>query len=117
MGKKCCVINCKSGYDSEKKKPDYVPISIYGFPKDDEERQTWIDQLPKSNLSELTVTKNMGVCRKHFREDVRMRKQGDKFLPAEPPELHLNKVPASNYGEFNLYVCIKVLGPNLIKGM
>ena len=41
MGRKCCVWHCKSGYDSEKKKPDYEPVPIYAFPVNEEEKKTF----------------------------------------------------------------------------
>ena len=104
MGRKCCVIFCKSGYECEKKKPGFVKhVPVYSFPKNDDQKREWISNLPKStNIMNITqVTKFMGVCRKHFRPDVPMRQVGNNERPAEPPEKHLNEAPTRSHGEFN----------------
>ena len=95
MGRKCCVWHCKSGYDSEsdseKKKPDYEPVPIYAFPVNEEEKNVWCDGLPKSTVNKETDVTWLGVCRKHFAEDVPMVKICNRERPALPPEYWLNE--------------------------
>ena len=65
MGRKCCVWHCKSGYDSEKKKPDYEPVPIYAFPVNEEEKKNvWCDRLPKSPVNKEKDVTWLRVCRK-----------------------------------------------------
>ena len=99
---------CKSGYESEKKKPGYIHVPVYKFPINDVERKDWVDNLPRSS-NVVKVTQHMGVCRKHFREDVKMMRLGDKERPMEPPEKHLNNVPARNYGESMIFLLQPIL--------
>ena len=51
MPKKCCVLNCKTGYDSQK---DDIKVSRFRLPSvktDAEERLKWIDVLNTVNGS------------------------------------------------------------------
>ena len=51
MPYKCCVIGCKSNYDTSVKKEGY--ISVYHFPEDKSERDRWISAVPRSDLKEI----------------------------------------------------------------
>lgn len=64
MPRKCSVWNCKSNYDDNK-------ITVYGFPSDPEACQFWLDALPNIIIN---PTKNMGVCSKHWPENVNRHK-------------------------------------------
>ena len=58
MPRKCCVTGCNSNYVSEKEK-----TATYRLPKDPDERQRWIQAIPRDNIPDKTDTV---VCAKHF---------------------------------------------------
>lgn len=50
MPRKCSAANCRSNYDTF-----HCEVTVYGFPKDIEERQLWINALPnKIEVCEMT---------------------------------------------------------------
>ena len=51
MPSKCCVIGCKSNYDTSVKTEGY--ISVYHFPEDKGERDRWISAVPRSDLKDI----------------------------------------------------------------
>ena len=46
MGRKCSVYNCRTGYVSQKVEEK---VTVYSFPKDNDERRAWIP-VPKTAL-------------------------------------------------------------------
>ncbi|CAN7995812.1 unnamed protein product, partial [Ixodes hexagonus] len=67
MGRKCCVENCKSGYDSCKEK-----VTIFRVPKDPERLEAWARAIARKHRS---LGPNDGVCCKHFPEDMIMKRR------------------------------------------
>ena len=81
MPRKCSIWGCRSGYcpSVNKVKRGLVPdqedspggtpfkqnVSIFGFPKDLEERQKWVDCFPY-DFDVNKVTPYMGVCANHW---------------------------------------------------
>ena len=61
MWKKCCVYACKTNYSSEKLKSD--KILVHRFPKDETEKEKWINAILNANLR---VTKDTVVCALHW---------------------------------------------------
>lgn len=53
---KCCVPGCKSNYKT--KYGENRRVSIFKFPKSDEQRAQWIRSIPRKNWE---PTKNSGV--------------------------------------------------------
>ncbi|GFO15131.1 developmentally-regulated GTP-binding protein 2 [Plakobranchus ocellatus] len=91
MGKKCCVYGCTSGYASNPKK-----VTMYRFPKDNEQRKQWLRSIP-NKLSEEEITDHMTVCALHFRPDTLFSTGGRYQVPLEPPSVFPN-VPSSCCG-------------------
>lgn len=60
MPKSCVVPGCKSNYYGG----EYIPV--FSFPTATERRELWIKKIPRENL---TITKNSGVCIKHFPDE------------------------------------------------
>lgn len=58
MPRSCCIPNCKSNYYSNE---GYVPL--FTFPSDENKLALWKKKIPRKDYN---VTKNMGVCIKHF---------------------------------------------------
>jgi hypothetical protein len=86
MGRKCCVVGCKSNYLSTK---EYIPV--YTFPADKEECARWVAALP-FQINNITV--HIGVCRKHWPEHTQMKKIKRYLRPAAAPSLFANSTPA-----------------------
>ena len=82
MPLKCCVPNCNSNYKSSGEK-----VSIYKFPKDENEKQKWSKVIPRAKQ---VVTAYTALCRKHWPEDCTMVSVHGKNRPAEPPSIFLN---------------------------
>ena len=60
MGRKCCVYDCKTKYES---KDGLIgeKVPVYRFPSDAVEREAWVKAIP----NDVTVTKNSVVCASH----------------------------------------------------
>lgn len=89
MGRKCSTFwdekSCTSGYyNCLNNTKEYRVIA---FPKNNEERQRWINSLP--NVINLeNVTENMGVCERHWPEGYATKKVlGSSGRPADPPSV------------------------------
>ena len=86
MGKKCKVWNCFVGQPKCEEK-----YSVFGFPKDNlEEFKLWLRALPNKNLKPEDITKNNGVCAKHWKDwekgTVPSKKvQNGSLVPTIPP--------------------------------
>ena len=48
MPYKCCVIGCRTGYDSQRDTNLIVPL--YSFPNDSDEKDSWVAALPNLNF-------------------------------------------------------------------
>ena len=91
MGKKCCVMYCKSGYDSYIKK-NGQKFPLYSFPKDEHQRRLWVRAIP-NNLG--TLLPNHRVCGRHF-VNVKMVTGGNGVQkPMEPPNFFGDGIPSS----------------------
>ncbi|GFO11590.1 THAP domain-containing protein 5 [Plakobranchus ocellatus] len=89
MGRKCSVYGCKTGYSATDEK-----ISVYSFPKDKDELEKWVRNLP-NNISADQVTKYMGVCALHWPKDTELvRTKGRYYVLAVPPSIFEN-IPES----------------------
>lgn len=86
MPRKCTVIHCKGNYDSSSEK-----VTVYGFPKDEEERRSWVRALP--NI--VDVTNTIGVCERHWPIDAPMKKIKRFCRPVEPPSIFPSSIPTS----------------------
>jgi len=86
MGRKCCVVGCKSNYLSTK---EYIPV--YTFPADKEECARWVAALP-FQINNIIV--HIVVCRKHWPEHTQMKKIKRYLRPAAAPSLFANSTPA-----------------------
>lgn len=93
MGRKYCVGGCRSNDDREK-------VSVYGFPTSDVDKlQRWLSVLPNV-IDPKSVTRNMGVCAKHWEADAPMEKVNGKFRPSSPPDVFTLFVYTSVYTAF-----------------
>ena len=81
MPKKCSVGNCRGNYTSESEK-----VTVFSFPTDENERKRWLNALPNIIPPEH-VTKNMGVCCRHWPPDARTKSVKGHKIPIDPPEL------------------------------
>ena len=86
MPLKCCAPNCSSNYKTSNEK-----VSVYKFPKNEEEKELWRKAIPRSNLE---ITKYTAVCRKHWAEDCKMVVVHGKPRPIDPPSIFEN-IPRS----------------------
>ena len=82
MPLKCCAPNCSSNYKTSNEK-----VSVYKFPKDEEEKEVWRKAIPRSNLE---ISKYTAVCRKHWPEDCKIIVVHGKPRPADPPTVFEN---------------------------
>ena len=100
MGRKCCVFDCKTGYDSQKKA--YIDnggkkISVFRFPtekKEPEDRKRWIDIVSKVNAN-LTVNKDTVVCEAHWPKGYPTYRKKGHDKPAVPPSIFPESIPDS----------------------
>ena len=78
MPTSCAVFGCKSGYKNHP-----YNGSIYLFPSDEDERQSWIDALPNRDFK---WTKYKGVCCLHWPHFANFKKVTIKRhnIPGEP---------------------------------
>ena len=72
MGWKCCVQNCKIGYDSEK--VEEIKVSFHSFPADPDVREVWVKHIDNKNWEPKPTSR---VCSIHFEdEDFQMGSKG-----------------------------------------
>ena len=83
MGKKCCVYRCKTNYSSDKSSGE-IKVSVFRFPKEEGEKQTWVKAIPNANL---TVTKDTVVCELHWPSGFEKISKNGKFRPRDPPSV------------------------------
>lgn len=65
MPRKCCVPNCKSGYDSTSTPGEPKP-RIFGGPVDPELQKKWEQRIPRADY---VVTPKSYICQNHFLDD------------------------------------------------
>ena len=104
MPRKCSVLGCKTGYDSQRVKGTPRPrTTVYSFPlKDPVACQAWLDQMPNNGLTSNSVTSNHGVCAKHWPDDLPRelkRKSGKHLVPSVPPWIFADLPPQSSAGQ------------------
>lgn len=115
MPRKCCVYNCKTNYDAPNSSPSVTvsaktqcnddafycdgeatsdegdKIAVYRFPRDESDKQRWIDSLPNANFK---WSKDSVVCEKHWPVGYATKNaQGGHVRPVDPPSVF--DVPAS----------------------
>ena len=78
MGRKCCVTNCRTGYDSGEKTP------VFCLPRNENEMQFWIQAIPRDNIP---VAKNTVVCEKHWPDGYEKILMFGRSRPAQPPSV------------------------------
>ena len=100
MGKKCCVINCTSGYESQKRNNPQKVFRLFRFPQDIEQRKLWLRVLPNKID---TVLPNHRVCSDHFVNVQWGKSVNGSLIPLEPPN-HFQGEPLSCVGTPNSYV-------------
>ena len=74
MGRKCSVNAFKTNYASQQRDESSKPTTIYGFPENPEKRAR-VESLPRQKAI-ADVTRNKGICAKHFPADVPMINRG-----------------------------------------
>lgn len=79
---KCCVINCRTNYDTQPKK-----YPVFAFPSQSDLRKQWIERIQTKSQK---ITHSSRVCVRHFNpEDIKMsNKQRSILMP--------NAVPVGN---------------------
>ena len=75
MVRKCSVYGCKTNYASQQRDEPSKPTTIYGFPDNPEERAKRVESLPRQKAI-ADVTRNKGVCAKHFPANVPLINRG-----------------------------------------
>ena len=86
MPRKCSVGNYKTNYDSSVSSQSTEKIPVYKFPSDPDKLELWLSALPNLIFKE-SVTKNMGVCRRHWPDNANMIKTFGRYIPDEPPSI------------------------------
>ena len=87
MPNKCGVVNCKGNYNKENK------CRVFRLPKDQSERQKWLDVLPPRENFDVDPDKFF-ICEKHWDSDPPLIKlPGGSTRPSIPPSVF--NVPAS----------------------
>ncbi|XP_057687684.1 zinc finger protein 260-like [Corythoichthys intestinalis] len=71
MGKKCWVLGCKTGYDSNKafqleRAANGTPITIHKFPRDDELRARWLKNINRDEEDDPSAERY--CCSLHFKD-------------------------------------------------
>jgi len=61
MTRKCCVVGCTSGYDTNKEK-----VNSFVFPRDEAIKSKWLEAIGRKGFKS---TKWSTICHKHFQED------------------------------------------------
>ena len=99
MGKKCCVYNCKTNYNSQKKShvtQDGENVSVFRFPKKEtepENLQRWFEIVSKVNAN-LKVGPETVICEAHWPKDYPRYKKKGRWRPSVPPSLFPNIPPS-----------------------
>ena len=100
MGRKCHVWGCRMGYSKSKRK-ESEKGKIYGFPKDEAKARAWLRALPNNDIRYEQLTRNHGVCHKHFKIDPETEmgspEGGGPRVPLVPPN-YFPDVPKSSVG-------------------
>ena len=78
MGKHCCVTNCKGNYDDKNKE------KVFRLPRDEKENERWRAAIPRDNIP---VSKNVFVCKRHWRDNYSKIKDYGKFRPQDLPSV------------------------------
>jgi hypothetical protein len=91
MGKKCCVYGCKTNYLSANKSSGDMQVSVFRFPKDEDEKQAWVSAIPNAKF---TFSKNTVVCELHWPSGFEKVSKKGKTRPKDPPSVWPN-VPSS----------------------
>ena len=72
---------CKSNYDSTEEK-----VTVYSFPKEASEQERWVLSLPNKLICK--ISKNIGVCAKHWPVDcAKVKVRGEHEVPVGAPSL------------------------------
>ena len=72
---------CRRNYDAKNK------VRVYRLPSNEEERNRWINSIPRSNFPNKPDTV---VCERHFPENFLKAHVNGKDRPIEPPSIFPN---------------------------
>lgn len=87
MPQKCSVGGCHSNYSTTKR------YFIYKFPTDPDECEKWLS-VSRNVIDKDAITKNMGVCRRHWPENITMKKLFGREVSDCPPSLFVDCPPS-----------------------
>ena len=88
MPNKCSIIKCRGNYD------DATKCRVFRLPKDEQERQKWLNVLPPLRNFDIDPSKFF-ICDKHWPADTPMKTvPGGHSRPISPPSI-FNDIPSS----------------------
>ena len=82
MPSHCCVVDCRSNYDSDIKET----YQVFSFPAEndpDRSRKEWYDSLPNVIID----TTGKKICIRHWPENYETVKRKGHLVPAKPPSV------------------------------
>ena len=82
---KCCEVGCATGKTKEES------VAVFSFPDKESRIDSWKAWVKLVNWKDFLVTKNTGVCEKHFEERFIRKKNAANTLIQT-----LNPIPISN---------------------
>lgn len=96
MPRKCSVAFCRTNYDPthDISNSNSEKIPVYKFPSDPDVLEKWLAVLPNF-IHKDKVTKNMGICRRHWPVQTNMVKRFGHDIPADPPSVFGDMCPNS----------------------
>ena len=99
MPRKCCTIfdgeSCRTNYNATKTRP-FEGGAVYRFPHNLDEQSNWEKCLPNKlpdtvKGADSKISKDIGICYKHFPSDCPTKKQpGGSLVPTVPPSIFGN---------------------------
>ena len=90
MPRMCCVTGCSSNYRGKDRSEDY--ISMYKLPTNVEERERWLQNIPRENIPK---GKDTAVCQKHWPESAKKVKvPGGRYRHLDPPTVFHGVAPS-----------------------
>lgn len=82
MPRKCSIGLCKSNYRAG----NQPRVSVYSFPNTEKDLDRWLSAIPHK-MDKDKVTLNMGICARHWPDDVLMKRVKGHDIPAVPPSI------------------------------
>ena len=93
MVKKCCMVKCKTNYDSQRceKQDGGQKIPVFRFPSavtEAEERKKWIEVCSKVRADlKFNVTNETVICELHWPKNYPTYRKKGRDRPAVPPSI------------------------------